>query len=103
MGATNTKAIDSMLYPKVSSLMSKNLSKWKQMIGRFINKRQQSLYDTFPSTRILYGQQDIDDLYASVGIKEPEIMDAILRHITILYQTLIQERQRILRPYCAYA
>lgn len=77
MGATNTKAIDTILYPKVSSLMSKNLSKWKQMIGRFINKRQQSLYDTFPSTRILYGQQDIDDLYASVGIKEAEIMDAI--------------------------
>ena len=74
MGATNTKAIDTILYPKVSSLMSKNLSKWKQMIGRFINKRQQSLYDTFPSTRILYGQQDIDDLYASVGIKESEIM-----------------------------
>ena len=77
MATKNTNAIDSELYPKVSNLMSKNLSKYKAMISRFISKRQQALYDTFPSSRILYGTPDIEDLYASVGITEAEIMSAI--------------------------
>ena len=62
MATKNTNAIDSELYPKVSNLMSKNLSKYKAMISRFISKRQQALYDTFPSSRILYGTPDIEDL-----------------------------------------
>lgn len=77
MATANTSAIDTLLYPKVSTLIGKNLAKYKAMIGRFLSKRQQALYDTFPSTRILYGQTDIDDLYTSIGITEKEIMDAV--------------------------
>ena len=77
MASANTTALDTILYPKVSTLMSKNLSKYKNMLSKFVSKRQQQLYDTFPASRILYGLEDSKELYDAVGITEEEILAAI--------------------------
>lgn len=77
MGAKSTKAIVTELAPKVANLMSKNLNKYKACLSRFMDKRHAELFDTAPYSRIFYGEEDIKDLYDSIGITEAEIMPAI--------------------------
>ena len=42
------------------------------MLSKFMNSRSDGLYDTFPATRIPYGQQDADELYAVFSKTEKE-------------------------------
>lgn len=67
-----TTVIDKQIYPIVDNVLSKSLKKYQEMIGRFINNRSTSLYDTFPATRMLYGQPDIDDFMDVFGYKGRE-------------------------------
>lgn len=67
-----TKEIDTRMYPIVKNTLSKSLTKYKAMIGRFINNRSTALYDTFPATRMVYGQTEIDDLLDVFGYKGRE-------------------------------
>ncbi len=75
--AKMTSAIRDILYPKVVDAMSKNMKKYKAALGRFISARTQDLYDTAPCERILFGDQDRQDLFNSIGISEQEISDVI--------------------------
>src|SRR5574344_1102877 len=72
-----TSIIDIKIYPIVKTSLSKSLTKFKTMITKFMNVRSEGLYDTFPATRMLYGQQDADELYDTLGVKEKEIQDLI--------------------------
>lgn len=72
-----TKEIDKGIYPIVKDTLSKSLNKYKAMISKFMNNRNTGLYDTFPSTRMPYGQQDADELYAVFGEKESELQEII--------------------------
>jgi hypothetical protein len=67
-----TSVIDKKIYPIVNNTLSKSLKKYKDMMSRFINARNTALYDTFPATRMLYGQQDADDLFDVFGYKGKE-------------------------------
>ena len=67
-----TSVIDKKIYPIVKNTLSKSLKKYKDMMSRFINARNSALYDTFPATRMLYGQQDVDDLLDVFGYKGKE-------------------------------
>jgi len=71
---TDTSAIDSNLYPKVANSLAKNGSKYKQMISRFMAKRQETMYQTFPASRIAYGETDINDLLNSLDLRLDEVM-----------------------------
>ena len=77
MSSKMTSEIDKKIYPKVKDALSKNLNKYKNMISRFMNARSTGLYDTFPATRMLYGQQDADEFYAALNVKEAEIQEII--------------------------
>lgn len=90
MSATTT-AIDKIIYKMVQDSMSKPavLKKYKEMIGRFINIRNTALYDTFPATRMLYGQQDADDLYSVFGYKPGELENIINNAISETYYSKI--------------
>lgn len=90
MSATTT-AIDKIIYKMVQDSMSKPavLKKYKEMIGRFINTRNTALYDTFPATRMLYGQQDADDLYSVFGYKPGELENIINNAISETYYSKI--------------
>ena len=72
-----TKVIDTKIYPLVKGSLSKSLTKFKSLMSKFMNSRSQGLYDTFPATRMMYGQQDADELYAMLGVKEAEIQEFI--------------------------
>ena len=67
-----TSVIDKKIYPIVQNTLSKSIKKYKDMMSRFINARHSSLYDTFPATRMLYGQQDADELFDVFGYKGKE-------------------------------
>lgn len=71
--AKMTSAIRDILYPKVKVAMTKNFKKYKDTLGRFISARSKDLYDTAPCERILFGEQDKQDLYNSIGISEAEV------------------------------
>ena len=70
--AKDTNVIDTKIYPIVSSTLSKSLVKFKKVIGDFLNSRNQALYDTFPATRMVYGQTDADMMYDVFGYKGKE-------------------------------
>ena len=72
MATKMTSEIDKYILPIVKNTLSKSLTKYKAMMGRFINTRSSSLYDTFPATRMLYGQTDADDLLDVFGMKGKE-------------------------------
>lgn len=72
MAAKMTSVIDKKIYPIVNNTLSKSLKKYKDMMSKFINARNSALYDTFPATRMLYGQQDADELFDVFGYKGKE-------------------------------
>lgn len=77
MAKSVTSVIDKEIYTLVKNTLSKSLTKYKAMMSKFINARSTGLYDTFPATRIVYGQQDADELYAVFNVKEKDIMESI--------------------------
>lgn len=74
---TDTSAVDSNLYPMVSSALAKNMSKYKAMISKFMNKRQEPMYAMFPASRIAYGETDVKELLAALDLNLQECMQAI--------------------------
>lgn len=72
-----TSIIDKHIYPIIKDTLSKSLTKYKNMLSKFMNSRSDGLYDTFPATRIPYGQQDADELYAVFSKTEKEFQDII--------------------------
>lgn len=77
MASTDTLAIDSNLYPMVATALTKNMSKYKSMISRFMEKRQEPMYKMFPESRIPYGESDVKDLLTSLDLSLPDCMQAI--------------------------
>lgn len=77
MSSKMTNEIDDKIYVKVKNSLSKSLDKYKAMMSKFINSRSTGLYDTFPATRLLYGQQDADDFYKALDVTESEIQTII--------------------------
>ena len=43
-----TSVIDKEIYPIVTSVLSKSLTKYKNLMSKFMNTRSTALYDTFP-------------------------------------------------------
>lgn len=72
-----TSIIDKHIYSIIKDTLSKSLTKYKNMLSKFMNSRSDGLYDTFPATRIPYGQQDADELYAVFSKTEKEFQDII--------------------------
>lgn len=72
-----TKVIDTKIYPLVKNTLSKSLTKFKSLMSHFMQTRSKGLYDTFPATRMLYGQQDADMLCSALGVKANEVQGFI--------------------------
>lgn len=70
---TNTTAIKSKLYSKISKLMDKNTAKYKKAVGRMIEKRSKDLYDIAPCSNMFFLDEDRQDFFNSIGITEAEI------------------------------
>ena len=76
---STSSAILDNAYPLINKSLSNSsqMSKYKSAISRFINKRSKDLYDTCPCSRILYGTEDEDDYFKSLGINRTSIENAI--------------------------
>lgn len=72
-----TSAIKDVLYPKVVKALTNHMKEYKGVLSRFMSTRTQDLYDTAPCERILFGDNDRQDLFNSIGISEAEIKDVI--------------------------
>jgi hypothetical protein len=73
----STKAILSMLYPKVEKSFPKNLNKFKSVISKFMNDRNAQLFDTCPCDRIYYGEDDANEMFQALDITKAEVSEAI--------------------------
>lgn len=65
------------LYPVIEKLLAKNDSKFRANIANFINNRHDLLFDIAPYDRIYFNQTDIDNMFKSLGISEPQVQDII--------------------------
>lgn len=65
------------IYPHISTQISKNKSKYKQCLSRFIDKRSESLYAIAPYDRIFYGIEDLEDYWKSTGIDPDKVQKSI--------------------------
>lgn len=74
---TNTTAIKSKLYPKISTLMGKNSSKYKKVVSDIISRRANSLYDIAPFSNMFFIKSDEEAFFKAVGITEQEILEAV--------------------------
>ena len=69
----STKAILNSTVPMVNTLLAKNTSKVKKCIDKFINARNQYIFDTCPCDRIYYTTEDADEMFAAVGMDKETI------------------------------
>ena len=73
--------IESVVKDKLYTLVSKqyelNKDKLKKCFGRFVEKRQEDLYDIAPASRIYFGQEDIDDFFNSLGMAEKDVVEIV--------------------------
>ena len=65
------------LYPYISNKIKANSSKYKQCIGRFVEKKSEELYAIAPYDRIYFGIEELEDYYKSTGFDEKFINDCI--------------------------
>lgn len=72
-----TFAIVDNVYPMVKKALEANLNKFKNAIADFMNANSKIIYDVAPYDIIYYKQRDIDKLFASVGLTEQDISDAM--------------------------
>lgn len=62
------------IYPILEKNMTPtNVRNYIKLVGQFIEKRQESLYDIAPCDRIIFTQNDRDDVYRLLRIPEKDI------------------------------
>ena len=74
----DTTALKTYLYPMVSKSLPTNDKKYKACIGRFIQARASSLYDTGPFDRIYFGQDEINAFFTTMGFTDKDVIDKAL-------------------------
>ena len=65
----NTEAILKDVYPIIENSMNKNMMAWKRCMSNFIQRRNEMLFDTMPCDRILYRDNDKEELYQALKIE----------------------------------
>lgn len=70
-----TTVIRDKIYPKVNTALSKNgaIPKYKKNIQKYFNDKHDEIYNVAPYTRILFGQNEIDNFFKSVSLEEKDI------------------------------
>ena len=77
MSKSNTKVIVSGLCPKVDALLARNTNKFKRLVEKFINDRNQYIFDTCPCDRIYYSEDDAEAMFSAVGIDRETVSKTI--------------------------
>ena len=69
----NTAAILHDIYPKIANNIQIHIVEWKKCLSRFISSRSTMLFDSMPCDRILYFDNDRDDLFNSIHLDRHEL------------------------------
>ncbi len=72
-----TNVLVTGLYPIVAKSLEKNTNKFKQCVGRFVEKRSTELYDTCPCDRIYFGIQELTEFYSAMGFTEKDVNEQL--------------------------
>ena len=77
----NTAAYLKKLYPKVEAVLKTPSGRkaYKKCVSGFIQQRSANLYDTLPCARILFGEQDAQELFKAMGIQKSEVTEVVLQ------------------------
>lgn len=73
-----TKAIKNKLYPKIASLMDKNVPKYRKAVSTILSNRSEQLYDIAPFQNMFFLTSDADLFYKAIGITQDEIYSILL-------------------------
>ena len=76
---TDTTAILDIAYKEVEQKLSNsnNVSKYKQFVGKYTQKKQKELYSYMPSKQIYYSNEDVDNFFRATNIDKKIIKEAI--------------------------
>lgn len=77
--AKSTTAIITELYPLVASSLKKNLKEYKSCISRFMSARSEQFYKVAPMDRIIFSEDDANDLFNTLKIPSNKIKDILTR------------------------
>lgn len=73
----NKQIILKQLYPKISAVMDKGITKFKNLIAKFIDARSEAMYEIAPYSRIYFSTDDAQEFFKFLGISEQEILSII--------------------------
>ena len=73
---SNTILLDN-LYPKISTSIKPNISKYKQAVGKSIERRSKDLYDICPCDRLYFTFDDIENFYKALNITANSIKEIL--------------------------
>lgn len=73
----DTNVLNSKLYKVISTCLDKHDSKFRANIAKFINNNHEQLFAIAPYDVIYFNQKDVDDMFASLGIKEKDVDNII--------------------------
>lgn len=62
------------LYPLIEAQLKKNETKFIKTLGKFFIDRHEQLFDIAPYDNIYHNQKDVDEMFASLGIKEADVL-----------------------------
>ena len=71
-----TVAVD-QIYPLVEKSLKNNTAKYRSNIQKFFNARSKDLHDTAPYTRMPFGDNERQDFFISIGLKESQITECL--------------------------
>lgn len=76
---TDTTAILDIAYKEVEQKLSNssNVNKYKQFVGKYVQKKQKELYSYMPSKQIYYSNEDVDNFFRATNIDKKIIKEAI--------------------------
>ena len=76
---TDTTAILNIAYKEVEDKLNNknNVLKYKQFVGKYVQKKQKELYSYMPSKQIYYSNEDVENFFRSTGINKSIIKEAI--------------------------
>lgn len=73
----NTKGILEYTYPLIEKALKTRYNQWKLCMSKFMQKRSTMLFDTMPCDRIMYDNNDSQELFQALGVTENQILEGI--------------------------
>lgn len=73
----DSEILRTRLYPVVAAALDKNSRKFIDNIARYFNSKHEEIHEIAPYTRIYFNQNNVNDLFRSIGITEAEVKNII--------------------------